>query len=431
MMNVTIGVPIRNAEKHLPYTLKCFSLLDYPQENFEIIFINHGSDDSSREMITKFSKGRKNVRIIDIPFDGPNRSHVRNQIIKYSDNELIIFVDQDVLVLPDFIEQHVRIHEKYNKCLVTGQIYGKEIPYESNIMEEYIIDIKKNISTLKNDSIFSDFRVVNNLVSNKDSYTVFDSNMSAWRFFWTTNMSIKKKCLEELPFEEGFNGWGVEDEEFSYRHCCNDHLLIYSRDACGIHNPHEINSEDNNVSWHNNMSFFLKKYNNREIEFYYMFLIFLDNELKNLDFNLNRINKNKILNLYKRSILILKDTLIGENNVAFFLEDFEIANKLQIKNVMNPYLNKRDVPKKNQYVTMYSTFGINLPYNNNFFDTGLVPFDILQTISLPFSRLFILEFMRVVKNPIFIMDSTSSVQINQSFRSLLETFSKEIKFITV
>lgn len=425
-MKVTIGIPVRNGVEHLKYTLPCYSALDYSKDEYEIIFVNHGSTDGSLSLLNEFCEKNSNARVLSIPFLEPNRSHVRNVIISSASNELLIFVDQDVLVMPDFITQHVTIHEEREHCLVSGQIFGKEVPFESHLMTPYLNDIQSNIETIKNDSNFSDFRVVNGLVSNEKKYTVFDNNTRAWRFFWTTNMSIKKRDISNNLFDENFHGWGVEDEEFSYRQCLSGNELIYSRDAFGIHNPHPVNSDSNDLTWHINMNYFVDKNSNRELEFYYMFLIFLDKELASFNFNLNRVNKRNVEEIYTK--FLQEKHEINCKRIAFQLDNIPLAKKLGCTHVFNPYLDCQKTPQLIDGVMEYSLFGIRTPFENNYFDEGVVVLSSLLPMSLPFSRLFLIELFRICVKVIILHDSETQIQ-DTHLGKFFSEFNKELVFV--
>lgn len=106
MDRVSIIVPIFNAEKHLR---KCLdSLVNQTYKNIEIILINDGSTDSTKEIISEYQKKHsKIIKVINQENQGIGAS--RNNGIKISTGKYIGFVDSD-----DFLEL-----DMYEKMLNT------------------------------------------------------------------------------------------------------------------------------------------------------------------------------------------------------------------------------------------------------------------------------------------------------------------------
>lgn len=91
---VSIVIPIYNQEK---YISDCFdSILKQTYKNYEVIIINDGSTDKSKEICLRYSKKYKNFRYYEQKNSGV--SVARNLGIKYSYGEWIMFVDPDDLL---------------------------------------------------------------------------------------------------------------------------------------------------------------------------------------------------------------------------------------------------------------------------------------------------------------------------------------------
>lgn len=91
----SIIIPIYNVEKYLEKCLN--SILNQSYKNFEIIAINDGSKDSSKEILNKY-KNNENIKIINQENKG--LSAARNEGLKHVTGDYILFVDSD-----DFIEK--------------------------------------------------------------------------------------------------------------------------------------------------------------------------------------------------------------------------------------------------------------------------------------------------------------------------------------
>ncbi len=94
----SIIVPIFNAEKNLKRCIQ--SILDQTYENFELILINDGSTDSSKEICINFSL--YDSRILYFEQNNQGIAITRNNGVKYAHGDYIFFVDSDDYVYKDF-----------------------------------------------------------------------------------------------------------------------------------------------------------------------------------------------------------------------------------------------------------------------------------------------------------------------------------------
>lgn len=106
---ITIIVPVYNAEKYLKNCID--SIINQTYKNIEIILINDGSRDGSKEICLKFQK--KDNRIIFIDKKNQGVSSTRNLGIKKASGKYLCFIDADDWVEEDYIK---KMHDEfYNK----------------------------------------------------------------------------------------------------------------------------------------------------------------------------------------------------------------------------------------------------------------------------------------------------------------------------
>ncbi len=99
---ISIVLPTRNRAELLPTSIK--SLLDqkYPPGQYEILIINDGSTDSTEAVARHFQETHKGrVRTLSKPHSGLNGS--RNLGLTEATGELIAFVDDDIVALPEWL----------------------------------------------------------------------------------------------------------------------------------------------------------------------------------------------------------------------------------------------------------------------------------------------------------------------------------------
>ena len=117
MKKISIIVPIYNEEENLR---KCIeSLINQTYKELEIILINDGSTDKSKEIIESF----KDKRIIAIDKKNTGISDTRNIGIGKSTGDYIMFVDSDDYLELNCIERLIETAEKENSEIVMFNYY--------------------------------------------------------------------------------------------------------------------------------------------------------------------------------------------------------------------------------------------------------------------------------------------------------------------
>lgn len=110
MVTISIIVPVYNAEKYLSRCID--SILCQTFTDFELILVNDGSSDRSKEICEKYLKSDSRIRLINQENSGV--SAARNNGLDNSCGKYIGFVDAD-----DFIEKKM-YEELYNVLIKTG-----------------------------------------------------------------------------------------------------------------------------------------------------------------------------------------------------------------------------------------------------------------------------------------------------------------------
>ena len=95
---LSVIIPVYNVENHIA---KCLdSVLSQSDETVEIICVNDGSPDNSRQIISEYIEKNKNIKCIDRPNGG--LSAARNSGLLAAQGEYIVLLDSD-----DWLEENV------------------------------------------------------------------------------------------------------------------------------------------------------------------------------------------------------------------------------------------------------------------------------------------------------------------------------------
>lgn len=116
-MKLSIIIPVYNVEEYIEKCVLSLEQQDIPQEEYEIIIINDGSPDSSRELILKLMKHFSNIVFIDQENKGV--SLARNAGIDKALGKYLLFIDPD-----DYVEQN-----SLSRILDTAHKYNAQVSF--------------------------------------------------------------------------------------------------------------------------------------------------------------------------------------------------------------------------------------------------------------------------------------------------------------
>ena len=88
---ITFIIPIYNTEKYLQRCVD--SILEQTYNNIEIILVNDGSTDNSKQICEHYQQLDSRIKLINKPNGG--LSDARNKGLDHSTGEYIIFIDSD------------------------------------------------------------------------------------------------------------------------------------------------------------------------------------------------------------------------------------------------------------------------------------------------------------------------------------------------
>ena len=96
---ISLVVPVYNCEKYVGECIE--SILSQDYSNIELILVNDGSKDNSKNVIEDYSKKDKRIKIINQENSGV--SSARNNGMKISKGKYIGFIDADDYVEKDYV----------------------------------------------------------------------------------------------------------------------------------------------------------------------------------------------------------------------------------------------------------------------------------------------------------------------------------------
>ena len=179
MIEASIVIPTYNRKSILEKCLEALFNQNYPNDKYEIVLINDGSTDETDKMVASLDPPcrlryvRNNKRL------GVPKS--RNRGIRLARGKYIICVDSDIIVVPEFAQEHLKYHRLYGDGIVNGELI-------------YISSLEQ---------------------VGKKRKGVWDISFSS---FNTANVSVRKKHIDKVGgFDVDLLPYGWQDVELGYR----------------------------------------------------------------------------------------------------------------------------------------------------------------------------------------------------------------------
>lgn len=176
-MKLSIIVPMYNVEKYIDNCINSLLNQNINRDQYEIIIVDDGSTDNSKEIVLKYKQNNSNIKVISVKNGG--LSYARNIGINNSKGEYLVFVDSD-----DYIADNS-----------LGEMLELAINNKLDMLFFDILRVKDNDN--------HKFRYKNlqslNIVSGIKYFEENNVNNGAWHFFISRDFVIRNN----LRFVEG------------------------------------------------------------------------------------------------------------------------------------------------------------------------------------------------------------------------------------
>ena len=169
-----------------------------PRDLYEVVVVNDGSTDGTADVLLRAAR-RATCAFTVIAQANSGLAKGRNAGIDRASGERIIFIDDDVLPTPQFVDEHLRSHSAHPLAIVRG----------AAINTESFDDLPPPVWTLKD----------------------YSAN-----YFWTTNVSVPLATMRAVGgFNETFAEYGWEDIDVGLRLRFGGVRAIFNKHALAYH----------------------------------------------------------------------------------------------------------------------------------------------------------------------------------------------------
>ena len=140
MPEISVILPVFNSEEFIGKAIE--SVLAQTFEDFELIIVNDGSTDSSKDIIDSFIDDR--IRIINQSNQGPGAA--RNNALKMAQGSYVMYLDSDDWFCPDALEVAYSEINKYDADFTFFKMinYDGERYYENDWFELKTLQVFEN-----------------------------------------------------------------------------------------------------------------------------------------------------------------------------------------------------------------------------------------------------------------------------------------------
>jgi GT2 family glycosyltransferase/Flp pilus assembly protein TadD/glycogen synthase/SAM-dependent methyltransferase len=191
---ISVVIPTYNRASLLKQSLESFARQTIPAEQFEVVVIDDGSDDLTKDVCGEIAS---TLRLVFKRIENSGIAAAKNIGISECSAPVILFFDDDDIAHPQLLEEHLKFHRKYPKenIAVLGYTSWEPSLVKTELMR-HVTEIGRQMLSYPN---------------------ISHGQLLDYRYFWGGRSSCKKSFLTAHGlFSEEFR-FGCEDIELGYR----------------------------------------------------------------------------------------------------------------------------------------------------------------------------------------------------------------------
>lgn len=255
---VSVIIPTFNRVKFLYPTLLCL-MNQTVEENleYEIVIVDSG-DDETESVVQRFQNSGKISIVYKKIKKCKNRSLLRNTGADCANYFILCFLDNDILVPPDFIQTHFDEHIKNEHTVLLG--CRKSL-------------LHFDIAQIGEEALQTNFNILEQLPFYTDERLQLFNKNEPWRFVFSHTLSVERTdYIKAGGFNRKFGEyWGFEDLDLGFNLQligCKFKLLTTQ---FAFHQPHFAQSNKEQHEMTHNAELFIQLHNCFECEIYESF----------------------------------------------------------------------------------------------------------------------------------------------------------------
>ncbi len=213
--SLAVVIPTYNRRAILERTLA--ALAAQTERDFRVVVVDDGSTDGTWEWLERRAESASGPPVVALRQENRGQGQARNRGVRQVDEELVLFLGDDVIPRADFVAEHraahVRLRARGERHAVVG-----------------FTDWRRG-----------EMKVTPALeVANLEGHQFGFAHMQPlaevpFTCFYTSNISLPRSLLGDQPFDPLFAAYGWEDVELGYRLSLGGLALVYHPAAAAEH----------------------------------------------------------------------------------------------------------------------------------------------------------------------------------------------------
>lgn len=188
-MKLSVVTPTHNKRNLLRRTLDSLGRQTLDAGDYEVVVVDDGSTDGTAAMLAAY-RPEYTLRVVEAE-SNRGRAAARNLGIAQARGEVVVFLDDDMELVPGFLEAHLELHADPDRVAGVGNV--------QNHPEVTMAPIDRYMST-------------------RGAQKILGREPLPWKYFSTNNSSVRRGDLDALGgFDENFTTYGFEDLELGWR----------------------------------------------------------------------------------------------------------------------------------------------------------------------------------------------------------------------
>lgn len=189
-LTVSVVIPVYNRGSLLARTLESLAGQETPSPRFDVHIGDDGSEEDIRSVVD--SVGGLDIHYHRREKDRFGAGQARNLGARAAHGDIVIFLDSDCIVGPDFVSRHAAWHAGGGKTVLIGG-RSRAVMGSEDDLADYRKRLRRRTAGLQHGS-------------------------EIFRSFVTANVSLPLALFREVGgFDERFHRWGGEDTELGWR----------------------------------------------------------------------------------------------------------------------------------------------------------------------------------------------------------------------
>jgi GT2 family glycosyltransferase len=216
---LSVVIPTFNRKDTVLQVLDALGRQTLRAASYEVIAVDDGSRDGTPGLLTEYSASY-GLQVLTQANTGP--AGARNRGVRAAKGEIIVFLGDDTVPEPEFLEVHLRSHREAGARKIavlgyTGWPRDRRVTPFLHHINEYGLQFGYEL--------------------------IVDPESVPFNFFYTSNISVPKQALLEAGlFDTTFPDAAWEDIELSYRLSRNGFVIVY-RPRAVVRHHHTITFE--------------------------------------------------------------------------------------------------------------------------------------------------------------------------------------------